>query len=441
MGVCGRSLWAPGPRSRESGMCAFGSRAHESAPPPAHPVPSPSISHLHHHHLQPRAIPVCITAAASCSAIHAATSTGTCMNSLTYLSRQFDVLAAARTPPSTPSVEHAQLLADDDKTPLKRVQTWSQKSFVQPSPSPSNSSGSASAAPWSLRRSYSSPAEVNPAEPSTSNAPSSSTQASPIPSGSRPPSRRPSLSSSEKAARLNRVESIFYRIFFVRVLIALWHYVLGLWRSVNAKLAPPNNQGSRSVVAQELNDEDEKDEGVQGKDEEKPPIQVHPATPTPPPLPLPMFNLPSLSRTNTDPGVVFADTKSPSPVAGSVPPVTSTRAGELPRTSTPPGSAVRKMPLHLPKTLVLDLDETLIHSTSRPMDYRASGGILSSLGFGRRNKGVGHTVEVVLGGRSTVYHVYKRPFVDYFLRKVRAHSRLHFGVRFEWTRRYADVFM
>lgn len=38
------------------------------------------------------------------------------------------------------------------------------------------------------------------------------------------------------------------------------------------------------------------------------------------------------------------------------------------------------------------------------------------LGFGRRNNG--HTVEVFLGGRSTIYHVYKRPFVDYFLRKV-----------------------
>lgn len=38
------------------------------------------------------------------------------------------------------------------------------------------------------------------------------------------------------------------------------------------------------------------------------------------------------------------------------------------------------------------------------------------LGFGGKNKG--HTVEVVLGGRSTIYHVYKRPFVDYFLRKV-----------------------
>jgi CTD nuclear envelope phosphatase 1 len=27
-------------------------------------------------------------------------------------------------------------------------------------------------------------------------------------------------------------------------------------------------------------------------------------------------------------------------------------------------------------------------------------------------------VEVVLGGRSTLYHVYKRPFVDFFLRTV-----------------------
>lgn len=34
--------------------------------------------------------------------------------------------------------------------------------------------------------------------------------------------------------------------------------------------------------------------------------------------------------------------------------------------------------------------------------------------------GPGHMVEVVLGGRSTLYHVYKRPFVDYFLKKVKA---------------------
>ncbi|KAG8903735.1 Nuclear envelope morphology protein 1 [Tulasnella sp. 403] len=98
-----------------------------------------------------------------------------------------------------------------------------------------------------------------------------------------------------------------------------------------------------------------------------------------------------------------------------------------PRTLTP-------VPLrNLPKTLVLDLDETLIHSTSRaPSNYGSYGqGLFSAggLGFGigsggigfgiwgGRKTGPGHMVEVVLGGRSTLYHVYKRPFVDYFLKK------------------------
>jgi len=80
-----------------------------------------------------------------------------------------------------------------------------------------------------------------------------------------------------------------------------------------------------------------------------------------------------------------------------------------------------KTPFHLPKTLVLDLDETLIHSTSKPLSH--SSGPFGLLGFGRRNKG--YTVEVVLGGRSTLYHVYKRPFVDYFLRKVMIFVQFH----------------
>jgi len=91
------------------------------------------------------------------------------------------------------------------------------------------------------------------------------------------------------------------------------------------------------------------------------------------------------------------------------------------RTPTPtysPGTglpiAPRKTPFHLPKTLVLDLDETLIHSTSRPLPAAGIRGL-----FGAR-RGASHTVEVVMGGRSTLYHVYKRPFVDYFLRKVSA---------------------
>ncbi|TXT15866.1 hypothetical protein VHUM_00369 [Vanrija humicola] len=79
-------------------------------------------------------------------------------------------------------------------------------------------------------------------------------------------------------------------------------------------------------------------------------------------------------------------------------------------------------PFHLQKTLILDLDETLIHSTSRPMGGGNTGtgllGIPSGLSGRGRRRGEGHTVEVVLNGRSTTYHVYKRPYVDFFLKKV-----------------------
>lgn len=81
---------------------------------------------------------------------------------------------------------------------------------------------------------------------------------------------------------------------------------------------------------------------------------------------------------------------------------------------TPPPPTRSASPAHpprpprlTPKTLVLDLDETLIHSTSRPYNNGARHGLKVRV------------VEVVLEGRSTVYTVYKRPWVDFFLRKVR----------------------
>lgn len=83
-------------------------------------------------------------------------------------------------------------------------------------------------------------------------------------------------------------------------------------------------------------------------------------------------------------------------------------------------------PFHLRKTLILDLDETLIHSTSRPINYAThGGGGLLGLNFGGllgkgKLRQAGHNVEVVLNGRSTTYHVYKRPYVDHFLKKVSA---------------------
>jgi hypothetical protein len=52
------------------------------------------------------------------------------------------------------------------------------------------------------------------------------------------------------------------------------------------------------------------------------------------------------------------------------------------------------------------------------MLYGNSSTGIFGLGAFNRNKGSGRMVEVVLGGHSTLYHVYKRPFVDFFLRTV-----------------------
>lgn len=87
---------------------------------------------------------------------------------------------------------------------------------------------------------------------------------------------------------------------------------------------------------------------------------------------------------------------------------------------------------HSPKILVLDLDETLIHSTSRSPTHFVSGRTTTSGFLGLETAGAflglrandnprrirPHMVEVVLDGRSVLYHVYKRPWTDYFLRKV-----------------------
>lgn len=95
------------------------------------------------------------------------------------------------------------------------------------------------------------------------------------------------------------------------------------------------------------------------------------------------------------------------------------------RHAAPPRTPRQQTPFHLQKTLILDLDETLIHSTSRPIGAGHGGGGLLGMGsglFGRRGRREGHTIEVVLNGRSTTYHVYKRPYVDFFLKKVSATS-------------------
>ncbi|KAL6309736.1 NLI interacting factor-like phosphatase-domain-containing protein [Sparassis latifolia] len=364
------------------------------------------------------------------------------MNSLTYISRQFDVLASPRTPPSTPIAETAALLSSNsDNTQdvyLQRVRTWSTMSFRIPIPSSSTGR-------WSIRRSLSSPAEVNPLPPSAGQSPSH-----PSRRPSRPPSRRQSVASPERPIQQNSssAHSILRRVFFVRIILLLWDAICAGWRSLTRQGVV---QSTNEIAVVDATDDEEKDTEDEARDEKSvvvnltfppanpPPLSPPPSKPAVPPLLSVPFPSPPPTPSVSPPPIPAASitvhrlpeqlsyedtTLLAPPLASAISPSTSqgTHSNTPSRSSTPPTVATHKTtPFHWPKTLVLDLDETLIHSTSRPIYASSTGGSgLLGLGgiFGRRNKGAGHMVEVVLGGRSTLYHVYKRPFVDYFLRKV-----------------------
>ncbi|RPD80669.1 NIF-domain-containing protein [Lentinus tigrinus ALCF2SS1-7] len=349
------------------------------------------------------------------------------MNSLSYLSRQFDVLASPRTPPSTPATEHPSFPLDGERhTRLKR--SGSTRSFLVPQPSTSS-------AGWSLRRSYSSPAEVNPSILSSASsllAPALSRKASPA----RPSSRRPSVSSTEKGKAIRPkggdASPAFRHLLFVRIILQLWHAFLATLRSFTRPAAAPGIPAEETAV-DDNSDEEEKDTEDESRDEKSPAPSVLLDSSQPPPY------QPAIPSPLSQPDISSPLSKSPSPPPSKLPPPLPTgTVSEKPiplslslsdhksasATLTPPATRSRSVtptpptkqtPFHQPKTLVLDLDETLIHSTSRPIPSAGGSGLF---GFGGRNKGAGYTVEVVLGGRSTLYHVYKRPFVDYFLRKV-----------------------
>lgn len=291
------------------------------------------------------------------------------MNSLALLSRQLDVLVLARTPPSTP-VDPKLLFLPHRPSPKRRGSDAGKRTspdYPRP-PRP--------------RRSYSSPSGFLPI-----------------------PFPKP----SDSAIRLRptlRFRSTLRRLFFVRVFVIVWNTICATW----ASWIPGEIDGNRNQLDQNLRDANNDDART------VPPATQCPSLTRPPPL-----DAPSALVCEVRPMLEMGSlpTPPPSPVPGSASPSMSvhdphTPPAETAREATPPLPA-HKTPFHLPKTLVLDLDETLIHSTSKPMSLSSGG--FGLLGFGRRNKG--HTVEVVLGGRSTLYHVYKRPFADYFLRKVR----------------------
>jgi CTD nuclear envelope phosphatase 1 len=303
------------------------------------------------------------------------------MNSLTYISNQFDAYASPRAPPSTPTSEYPSTSesprkSNADPSELKRVKTWSNRSFLFP-----HASHYPTLPP---KRSFSSPANFFAIASM----------------------RQPATSTSLDADISPSVytQSLIRRIFFIRVFVQLWRLLYESWTSLTNR---DDTKAKQAVMV--VSNSDGKD-----NEDEKPTISqnlelsLHPPNPTylPPPTELPDIST-FPSETNSDPQLPSRTDLSVGPQPGTS------------RSSTPVLNA-RKTPFHLPKTLVLDLDETLIHSTSRPISSSGSGsGLLGLNTFGRMNKSAGHMVDVVLGGRSTLYHVYKRPFVDFFLRTVR----------------------
>jgi len=347
------------------------------------------------------------------------------MNSLTYLSRQFDALASARTPPSTPTTEkqhpfsvESEAYGTDGFSKLKRTMTWS-KSLGQGQPSRAETGKS-------TKRSFSLPSI---AAPSPSVKP---------PSQGTIPGSKPIPSIVDQIPR--PIPQRIRRLYLIRTFVVVWNTLCEAWRCLirNSSILLLGRKVTKEMaVESEMEAGDEKDSDADDFDPivARAPskfrtISEHSSEESSYPF---VRTEESGSSTSSLQSSVSTDFASTAAVTKAKPsnllpnPFTFSLLTQTPRSSSPTLSLpstppthphLRKTPFHLPKTLVLDLDETLIHSTSRPMTGHGTGGTgLLGLG-GRRNKGAGHMVEVVLGGRSTLYHVYKRPFVDYFLRKV-----------------------
>jgi CTD nuclear envelope phosphatase 1 len=319
------------------------------------------------------------------------------MNSLTYISRKFDLIAA-RTPPNTPTAQFPDHPAVRVRT--AEHTTWSLRSLVAPTPP--------------RRRSLSSPPRV-------------------------PLLRRHSIRSAMRVKPQSTGQGLLRRLFFIPVLELVWHALCTAAASLRVdnvwhgrRLSPQGLRLRHKSAAMGKEPSADEPDGMPmpasqvGLEQApsipdsaaKSPVLAHSPSSTVNPL--------LVSRTSTDPPAPGATLSGRLSMACAPP--QSIVAALMPtpppsRTPTPtcvPNAglpiAPRKTPFHLPKTLVLDLDETLIHSTSRPLPAPGIRGL-----FGARR--AAHTVEVVMGGRSTLYHVYKRPFVDFFLRKVRVSNR------------------
>ena len=330
------------------------------------------------------------------------------MNSLSYLSRQFDAIVASSSSSAASSSSNRPRSASSPGPSHSVPRRASLPSSLHPPHPPVRQSRRISA----TFRLLDTPASSAFSIP-TPQSPTEQTPVGPFV----PSSQSPMSPSTSQQIHPKSSPDLISQLAFVRVLLALWALVRNAWRSLSIRgrhsvpepaievESEPNPQEvSGSEEGIDLSD-DSGEEGIVIRRRYKPSFlqlyqiqDLHPGS-----------LLSSPTNTGNDKLIRTPVKESPSPMR---------------LTPTPPPISQhppRPTPFHYQKTLVLDLDETLIHSTSRPFtNFSHSPSSLFGLkAFRRGSVGNSHTVEVILGGKSTTYHVYKRPFVDYFLRKVR----------------------
>jgi len=332
------------------------------------------------------------------------------MNSLSYLSRQFDAIVASFSAAS--SSANRPRSASSPGPSHNSPRRASLPSSLHPPRPPMRQSRRISA----TFRLLDAPAPSAVPIPQ----PQSPTEQTPV-GRFVPPSPAPISPSTPQQIHPKSSPDLISQLAFVRVLLALWTLVRNAWRSLSIRarhsVPEPEIEVESESVPQEVAgseggidlDDDSGEEGIVIRRKHKPSLlqqfqvqDLHPES-----------LLSPSANTGNNKLIRTPDKESSSPMR-----LTPTPP---PISQQPP----RPTPFHFQKTLVLDLDETLIHSTSRPFtNFSHSPSSLFGLkAFRRGSLGNSHTVEVVFGGKSTTYHVYKRPFADYFLRKVRPRGR------------------
>jgi len=330
------------------------------------------------------------------------------MNSLSYLSRQFDaIVASSSSSAASPSPNRPRSASSPGPShnPPRRA---SLPSSLHP-PRPSIRQSRRISATF---RFLDTPAIPIP----TPQSPTEQTPAGPFV----PSSQSPMSPSTSQQIHPKSSPDLISQLAFVRVLFALWTLVRNAWRSLSRGRhfvpEPEIEVGSEPVTQEAVGseggvdlDDSSGEEGIVIQRKHMPDLWQRLEVQD---LRSKLLPPPSTNGGN-DPLIRMTVKESPTPMR---------------LTPTPPPMSqqpTRPTPFHSQKTLVLDLDETLIHSTSRPFtNFSHSPSSLFGLkAFRRGSLCNSHTVEVVLGGKRTTYHVYKRPFVDYFLRKVRPGGR------------------